>query len=94
MGMTIGRSSGRRSPAIFAVAIAATMIAMAAGHPAVAEIVGGAAIVMVSVESGSRVTRRAALEVDPGRALTLDLLLVLVVLLGLAGVAVLGLAIP
>jgi hypothetical protein len=92
--MTIGRSSGRRSPAIFAVAIAATMTAMAVGHPAVAEVVGGAAIVLASVVVGSKITRRAALEVDLGRALTLDLLLVLVVLLGLAGVAVVGLAIP
>lgn len=90
----IGRRFGLTSPAIVATATVATMSAMVAGHPAIAEVVGGAVIVLVAVGLGSRITQRAAVEVDSARVLTLDLVLILVVLLGLAGVAVVGLALP
>jgi hypothetical protein len=69
-------------------------VSLVSDRPAIAELIGGALIVGVSVLIGSKLTNRAAGEADPGRVLVLDFLLVLVVLLGLVGVTVIGLAIP
>ena len=86
--------SGRRSSAIVLVVIAVAISSIVAGHPAVGEVIVGATVLCASASIGWKVTRRASLEVDPARELVLDLQLILVVLLGLAGVTVIGLAIP
>jgi hypothetical protein len=75
-------------------AVAVLLARVVSGYSAIAEVVGGALIVWVSMLTGSKLTRRLAGEADPGRVLVLDFLLVLVVLLGLVGVTVIGLAIP
>ena len=51
-------------------------------------------ILLVAVLIGINLARRAVAELDPGKHLILDLLMVAVVLLALVGVAVIGLALP
>ncbi len=70
------------------------VISLVAGHPAIAEVIGGSVILLVAVLIGIDLARRAVAEADPGRHLILDLLMVAVVLLALLGVAVIGMAIP
>lgn len=69
------------------------VVALTAGQVALAEVIGGALLISASVLTGSSLTRRAADEKDPRKLLFFDFLLVLVVVLGLGGVAVMGLAI-
>ena len=76
------------------LAVAVLLMGVVAGYLFVAELTGGGLILWVSVLTGSKLTSRLAAEADPGRVLVLDFLLVLVVLLGLVGVTVIGLAIP
>ena len=95
MGMTLDR---RRRPhlAIPGISIAVVLVVVAAvvaGAASVAEVIGGVFLVVASVWFASILTQRAAEETDPGKVLKLDLWLVLVVVLGLSGVAVIGLAV-
>ncbi|HEX9763179.1 MAG TPA: hypothetical protein VGA97_08775 [Acidimicrobiia bacterium] len=69
-------------------------MSLVSDRPAIAEVIGGVVMVGVSVILGWSLTSRLAAEADPGRVLVLDFLLVLVVLLGLVGVTLIGLAIP
>ena len=70
------------------------VISMVAGHPAVAELIGGFVVLVVAMLLGMNLAARAVAELDPGRRLILDLLIVGVILLALVGMAVIGLAIP
>lgn len=72
------------------VAIAAAVL----GYTGIADVVGGGVIVAVAYLFGRPVTRRLAVETDPSRELTWDLLLVLVIVVALAGVGVMAAAIP
>ena len=92
--MTLGRAPSARSRiwGITLVVSVATVVAMSAGQHELAEVTGGALAVWASVILGIHVTPLAASETDPGRVLKLDLLLVLIVALGLFGVALIGLA--
>ena len=74
--------------------IAVTAVALALGHPAVAEVLVGVSILWSSVLVGARLARRLVDERDPTIVLILDLLLILVVICGLVGVGVMGVAIP
>lgn len=74
--------------------IAVTAVALALGHPAVAEVLVGVSILWFSVLVGARLARRLVDESDPTIVLILDLLLILVVICGLVGVGVMGVAIP
>lgn len=75
-------------------AVAVTLVAIVSGHPAIAEVVSGLLLLGITAWAGTTLARRATLERDPGRELILDLGLVAVVLLGLAGVTIISLAIP
>ena len=88
------RSPYRVLSSVALVGGAVTLMAVISGHPAIAELAGGAVIVWASALIGSRLARVVAGELDPTRQLTLDLWLVLVVVLGLVGVGVIGAAIP
>jgi NhaP-type Na+/H+ or K+/H+ antiporter len=57
-------------------------------------LLGGSLMLGVSVGLGSRLTARAADERELRRIMIIDLELILLVVLGLAGVVVIGLAIP
>jgi hypothetical protein len=92
--MTFGRLSHVGAVSLPIVALPVTMIALITGHPAVAELVGGVLVIVVALQAGTRLARMAAWEPDPDRELGLDVLLVLVVLLGLAGMTLIGLTIP
>jgi hypothetical protein len=92
--MTTGRLPSRRISGFVPVLGAVLVTSMVAGHPAVAEVIGGSAILLVAVVLGTNLAGRAVAERDPSRHLILDLLLAAVVLLALAGAAVIGLAIP
>jgi hypothetical protein len=59
-----------------------------------AEVVGGGVIIFVSFLLGRPLTRRVAVETDPGRGLVWNVLLVLVIALALVGVGVMAAAIP
>jgi hypothetical protein len=74
--------------------VVAATVAMISGHPGIGEVLFGALTIGIAVLAASTLTPRAAHERDAGRVLVLDFWLVLIVLLGLAGVAVVGLAIP
>ena len=95
MDMTLVR---RRRPHLTIPGVAVPVsfvvaVAVVAGGIAVAEVIGGTFLVAASVWLALVLTPRAAEETDPGKVLKLDLFLVLVVVLGLSGVAVIGLAI-
>ena len=70
------------------------IISLVAGHPGIAEVIAGTVILVVAVLIGIKLARQAVAELDPGKHLNLDLLMVAVVLLALVGVAVIGLALP
>ncbi len=70
------------------------IISLIGGHPAIAEVVGGAAILLMAMLIGADLARRAAAEADPGKHLILDVSIVAVVLLALVGMALIGMAIP
>jgi hypothetical protein len=74
--------------------LAAALVALVSGHPAVAEVVGGTLIILIAILAGMDLARRVEREHDPGRVLLFDLLLVLVVVVGLVGVGVMAAAIP
>jgi hypothetical protein len=88
------RSRHRSVLDVIMAGIATTLVAAVSSHPAVAEVIGGALIVGMSILTGSQLARRLAGESDFTSWLMLNLLAVLVVVIGLAGVAVMGLAIP
>ena len=71
-----------------------TAVAMTSAHLGIAEVTGGFLLVLLSAVWVASLARRVSIEVDPGRQLGLDLLIVLSVALGLAGVGVMGMAIP
>jgi hypothetical protein len=70
------------------------IIAAVLGHTAIAEVVGGGMIIFVAFNLGRCLTRRVAVETDPGRELVWNVLLVLVIVLALVGVGVVAVAIP
>jgi hypothetical protein len=70
------------------------ILAAVLGHTAIAEVMGGGVIIFVAFLCGRRLTRRLAVETDPGRELVWNVLLVLVIVLALVGVGVMGAAIP
>ena len=70
------------------------ILAAVLGHLAVAEAVGGGVIAFVAFLLGRPLTRRVAIETDPGRELIWNVLLVLVIVLALVGVGVMAAAIP
>lgn len=72
----------------------ASIFAAVFGHPAIAEVVGGGAIVFVAFLLGRPLTRQVSVEVDPRRALVWNVLLVLVIVLALVGFGVMAAAIP
>lgn len=79
------------------VAISAGLVSILAavlGHPAISEVVGGGVIICVAFLLGGPLTRRVAVETNPGRELLWNVLLVLVIVLALVGVGVMGVAIP
>jgi len=55
---------------------------------------GGGVIVLVAFLLGGPLTRRVAIETNPGKELLWNVLLVLVIVLALVGVGVMGAAIP
>jgi hypothetical protein len=71
-----------------------SFLAAVLGHPAIAEVVGGAVIIFVAFSFGRPLTRRLVVETDPGRELVWNVLLVLVIVLALVGVGVMAAAIP
>jgi len=87
-------SRRRIFPDVAIILVAVTMLALATGHPGVAEMIGGAVIVWTAIVAGSSVAPKVVAERKPGRELLWDLLLVAVVLFGLVGVGVMALAIP
>ena len=93
--MTLVRRRGPHLtvPRIAIVGALAVVATAVVGQVEAAELIGGALIVWAAVSLGWILTPRAANETDPTSMLKLDLLLVMVVLLGLAGVTVIGLAI-
>jgi hypothetical protein len=70
------------------------ILAAVLGHLAVAEVVGGGVIAFVAFLLCRPLTRRVAIETDPGRELIWNVLLVLVIVLALVGVGVMASAIP
>jgi len=72
------------------VAIAAAVL----GYTEVAEVVGGGVLIALAFLFGRPVTKRLAVETDPGRELVWNLLLVLVIVLALVGVGVMAAALP
>ena len=74
--------------------LGATLVAVVSGHPAVAEVVGGALIISIAVLAGLLLASRVVGEDDPGRVLLFDFLMVLVVVIGLVGVGVMAAAMP
>ena len=71
-----------------------SILAAVLGHTAFAEVVGGGVIIFVAFSLGRSLTRRVAFEIDPGRELVWNVLLVLVIVLALVGVGVMAAAIP
>ncbi|HEX6300595.1 MAG TPA: hypothetical protein VF148_09050 [Acidimicrobiia bacterium] len=71
-----------------------SILAAVLGHPAIAEVIGGGVIAFVAFLLGRPLTRRVAIETDPGRELIWNVLLVLVIVLALVGVGVMAAAIP
>jgi hypothetical protein len=72
------------------VAIGAAVL----GYAQVAEVVGGGVLVVLAFVFGRPVTKRLAVETDPGRELIWNLLLVLVIVVALVGVGVMAAALP
>jgi hypothetical protein len=70
------------------------ILAAVLGHTAIAEVVGGGMIIIVAFLLGRPLTRRVAFEIDPGRELVWNVLMVLVIVLALVGVGVMAAAIP
>lgn len=93
--MTLVRRRGPHLtiPGIAIVGALAVVVAAVVGQLAAAEVIGGALLIWAAVSLGWILTPRAANETDPGTVLKLDILLVLVVMLGLSGVTLIGLAI-
>jgi len=92
VGMALVRTRGPRF-ATWGAALLVVVATAVAGQLEAAELIGGALTVWAAVSLGWILMSRAAIETDPTRVLKLDLLLVVVVLLGLGGVTVIGLAI-
>jgi hypothetical protein len=70
------------------------ILAAVFGHSAIAEVLGGGVIIFVSFLCGRPLTRRLAVETDPGKELVWNVLLVLVIVVALVGVGVMAAAIP
>jgi hypothetical protein len=70
------------------------ILAAVLGHTAIAQVAGGAVIILVAFLLGRPLTRRVTFEIDPGRELLWNVLLVLVIVLALIGVGVIAAAIP
>jgi hypothetical protein len=79
---------GSISAGLFAI------LAAVLGHTAIAEAVGGGVIIVVAFLWGRPLTRRLAVETDPGTELVWNVLLVLVIVVALIGVGVVAAAIP
>lgn len=94
MSPTTRPTGSRPIPSILIAVAVVAILAVALGHPAVGDVLGGAVILGLSFQLGRRLTGRLAIETDPGRELTWDVLLVLVVVLALVGVGVMAAAIP
>lgn len=94
--MTSTRSlpSRRTASEVALLGVLAAVVALVTGHPAMAETLGGMLLLTGAIWAGSRLTRLAASEADSDRLLVLNLLLVVVVVVFLAGVAMIGLALP
>lgn len=71
-----------------------SILAALLSHTTIAVVVGGGVIIFVAFLLGRPLTRRVAFEVDPGRELVWDVLLVLVIVLALVGVGLMAAAIP
>lgn len=70
------------------------ILAAVLGYTELADVVGGGALVVLAFLLGRPVTRRLAVESDPGRELVWNLLLVLLIVAALVGVGVMAAAIP
>lgn len=92
--MTTGEPNGWRVAGVAPTAGALVVVTLVAGHPAIAEVIGGTAMLLTAVTLAGALARRAVVEPDPRRHLALDGLMVLMVLLALVGAGVIGLAIP
>ena len=89
------RTAGLRPD--WVVSVSAGLVAILAavlGLTAIAEMVGGGVIVFVAFLGGRSLTRRLAVETDPGRELVWNVLLALVIVVALIGVGVMAAAIP
>lgn len=72
------------------VSVAAVAAALA-GRIAIAEVAGGASLLLVAGLLASELAGRVEYAVDPGEVLLFDLLLALAVVVGLVGVGLVGL---
>ncbi|HZD23709.1 MAG TPA: hypothetical protein VE569_09965 [Acidimicrobiia bacterium] len=84
------------SPA-WVVSLSAGLVAIVAavlGYTEVAEVVGGGVLILLALLAGRPVTKRLAVETDPGRQLVWNVLLVLVIVVALVGVGVMAAALP
>jgi hypothetical protein len=82
---------------VLVVFISAGMVSILAavlGHSAIAEVVGGGVIILISFSLGRPLVRLVAIESEPRRELAWNVLLVLVIVLALVGVGVMAAAIP
>lgn len=70
------------------------ILAAQQGFTAVAEVVGGGALILLAFLFGRPITKRLAVETDPDRELVWNLLLVLVIVVALVGVGVMAAALP
>ncbi|HEU4319565.1 MAG TPA: hypothetical protein VFS66_05750 [Acidimicrobiia bacterium] len=70
------------------------ILAAVLGYNEVADVVGGGVLIVLAFLLGRPVTRRLAVEKDPGRELAWDLLLVVLIVVALVGVGVMATAIP
>lgn len=70
------------------------ILAAVLGYNEVADVVGGGVLIVLAFLLGRPVTRRLAVEKDPGRELAWDLLLVVLIVVALVGVGVMAAAIP
>jgi hypothetical protein len=71
-----------------------SILAAVLGHSAIAEVVGGGVIILISFSLGRPLVRLVAIESEPRRELAWNVLLVLVIVLALVGVGVMAAAIP
>jgi len=92
MGPARSPHGGGLATAIVVGASTVSVVAVSSGHPAVAEVVGGGLVTAVAARLAASLAHRVVEETEPALALRWDLLLVLSILAGLAGVAVMALA--